>query len=117
MRKLFLTTAIALLFATPAYADPGQGGGQGMQGDQGTNNGGGGGYVHITRVQQLQARLAYHLHEWEEYGKPTTGYSWNNIQRITRRQLPAALAAEAAGKPLPPILKENGQVSPLQTIY
>ena len=60
-----------------------------------------------TLVQQLQAELAYQLAEAAEYNTPT--YHTFRAQRIAK-QLQVALAAAAAGTPLPPQTKENGEI-------
>lgn len=60
-----------------------------------------------TLVQQLQAELAYQLAEAAEYSTPT--YHTYRAQHIVK-QLAVALAAQAAGNPLPPQLNESGQI-------
>src|SRR6478736_5386036 len=64
----------------------------------------------ITLVQQLTANLAYQLHELEE--EPGLNYHYYASQRLAK-QLKAAIAAAAAGHPLPPLRKEDGTVAPI----
>ena len=64
----------------------------------------------ITLVQQLTANLAYQTQEAIE--EPTQTYHKFAAQRLAK-QLKAAIAAAAAGHPLPPIRKEDGTVAPI----
>ena len=63
-----------------------------------------------TLVQQLTAKLAYQQEELAEH--PNNTYLGPASKR-TAKHVAAAIAAEAAGSPLPPMLSENGGVVPL----
>jgi hypothetical protein len=75
-----------------------------------------GGYVHVpTRVQQLQARV-----DWMQYQISignnqynSTGASMQDALQRSQKALAQAIAAQAAGTPLPPITTENGQIAPI----
>ena len=60
-----------------------------------------------TLVQQLTAKLAYQLHELEEY--PNNTYLGPASKR-TAKNLAKAIAAQNAGNPLPPLMGENGGI-------
>lgn len=89
MTKLFFAFIVLLTFASVAAAAP-------------------------TLVQQLTANLAY-AEEYFEY-HPNDPYYPPRISGL-KKQLAAALAAEAAGHPLAPLLKENGTVLPIHAPY
>lgn len=111
MMKLLLSTAVALMFTTPSFADAGDGGGAGMQKDQGYQGGGAGSVPSgsLTLVQQLNIQLADMKARYHSNGYNKRSYAYDRMRQI-QQNLVAAVAAQNAGKPLPPIRNGAGGV-------
>jgi hypothetical protein len=82
-----LTILLALLLAGPAFAQTSS----------------------ITLVQQLSSYLAYEQQEAAEECPGGGCYHYWRAARLTK-QLAAAVAAQNAGTPLPPLIDESGNI-------
>jgi hypothetical protein len=100
MKKIYISLIAMALMSGTALAN-------GNLANAKSHHGGGG----PTLVQQLEAKLQYQLNEIAEGNIKYYGPA----SKRTAKQLKAAIAAQAAGNPKPPILGENGVPVPVST--